>query len=206
MYFDNVSSVFHWFDGILPKGPYPPCLRMTDRALLAGYHRIMHKACALLCFAVVWYQWSFPYPVWLLHMEAKHPWTKRINASHESTKCCIYPNQNNQSTTTHVHSLAYVIHAVWRQCVSKQNYDWKHPAQHINAHNLSKITNIASELIYFLCSKITSGKCCEYFITESILNAVTVDQCYVNWVIFAPGPSFRILDSSWCHQTSLRHI
>ena len=26
-------------DGILPKGPYPPCLRMADRALLAGYHR-----------------------------------------------------------------------------------------------------------------------------------------------------------------------
>ena len=24
-------------DGILPKGTYPPCLRMADRALLAGY-------------------------------------------------------------------------------------------------------------------------------------------------------------------------
>ena len=28
-----------YIDGILPKGPYPPCLRMADRALLAGYHR-----------------------------------------------------------------------------------------------------------------------------------------------------------------------
>ena len=28
------------FEGILPKGPYPPCLRMADRALLAGYPRI----------------------------------------------------------------------------------------------------------------------------------------------------------------------
>ena len=27
-------------DGILPKGPYPPCLRMADRALLAGYPRL----------------------------------------------------------------------------------------------------------------------------------------------------------------------
>ena len=27
------------FEGILPKGPYPPCLRMADRALLAGYPR-----------------------------------------------------------------------------------------------------------------------------------------------------------------------
>ena len=26
-------------DGILPKGPYPPCLRMADRALLAGCPR-----------------------------------------------------------------------------------------------------------------------------------------------------------------------
>ena len=26
-------------DSILPKGPYPPCLRMADRALLAGYPR-----------------------------------------------------------------------------------------------------------------------------------------------------------------------
>ena len=26
-------------DGILPEGPYPPCLRMADRDLLAGYPR-----------------------------------------------------------------------------------------------------------------------------------------------------------------------
>ena len=26
-------------EGILPKGPYLPCLRMAGRALLAGYHR-----------------------------------------------------------------------------------------------------------------------------------------------------------------------
>ena len=28
-------------NGILPKGPYPPCLRMADRTLLAGYARNM---------------------------------------------------------------------------------------------------------------------------------------------------------------------
>ena len=35
---DGSSSIFEisLFDGILPKGPYPPCLRMADRALLAG--------------------------------------------------------------------------------------------------------------------------------------------------------------------------
>ena len=29
------------FECILPKGPYPPCLRMADRALLAGYPRFL---------------------------------------------------------------------------------------------------------------------------------------------------------------------
>ena len=33
----TVLSLQPEFDGILPKGPYPPCLRMADRALLAGY-------------------------------------------------------------------------------------------------------------------------------------------------------------------------
>ena len=28
-------------DGILPKGPYLPCLRMADRALLAGYPQLL---------------------------------------------------------------------------------------------------------------------------------------------------------------------
>ena len=28
-----------YIEGILPKGPYPPCLRMEDRALLTGYPR-----------------------------------------------------------------------------------------------------------------------------------------------------------------------
>ena len=35
-------------DGILPKGPYPPWLRMADRALLAGYPRYIighHNKC-----------------------------------------------------------------------------------------------------------------------------------------------------------------
>ena len=29
------------FEGTMPKGPYPPCLRMSDRALLAGYPRFL---------------------------------------------------------------------------------------------------------------------------------------------------------------------
>ena len=28
-------------EGILPKGPYRPCVSMADRALLVGYHRYM---------------------------------------------------------------------------------------------------------------------------------------------------------------------
>ena len=38
----HVTNLVHThLDGILPKGPYPPCLRMADRALLAGYPRPM---------------------------------------------------------------------------------------------------------------------------------------------------------------------
>ena len=33
--------VYTHIDGILPKGPYPTCLRMADGALLAGYPRYM---------------------------------------------------------------------------------------------------------------------------------------------------------------------
>ena len=33
------TSYYRNIEGILPKAPYPPCLRMADRALLAGYPR-----------------------------------------------------------------------------------------------------------------------------------------------------------------------
>ena len=33
----QVSLPVTIIDGILPKEPYPPCLRMAGRALLAGY-------------------------------------------------------------------------------------------------------------------------------------------------------------------------
>ena len=40
---NGLVSLQHWLfghiKGILPKGPYPPCLHMADRALLAGYHQ-----------------------------------------------------------------------------------------------------------------------------------------------------------------------
>ena len=52
-----------YINGILPKGPYPPCLRMADRAVLAGYHIYIyiyiyiyisditwHNCCELLCY------------------------------------------------------------------------------------------------------------------------------------------------------------
>ena len=46
-------------EGILPKGPYPPCLRMADRALLAGYPRnvipvvsLSSQGMSLQCFSL----------------------------------------------------------------------------------------------------------------------------------------------------------
>ena len=37
----NFVKMATYFDGILPKGPYPPCLRMANRALLAVYPRFL---------------------------------------------------------------------------------------------------------------------------------------------------------------------
>ena len=38
---------FMFYFGILPKGPYPPCLRMADRALLAGYPPLQSLLCCV---------------------------------------------------------------------------------------------------------------------------------------------------------------
>ena len=41
-------ALYVYIKGILPKGPYPPCLRMADRALLAGYPRYaLTRYCSL---------------------------------------------------------------------------------------------------------------------------------------------------------------
>ena len=39
---DAFNTTWLQFDGIPPKGTYPPCLSMADRALLAGYPRIVN--------------------------------------------------------------------------------------------------------------------------------------------------------------------
>ena len=41
-----------YIDGILPTGPYPPCLRMADRARLAGYPRHALSLSLRLCHSV----------------------------------------------------------------------------------------------------------------------------------------------------------
>ena len=37
----NIKNILPGIEGILPKGPYRPCVSMAGRALLAGYHRYM---------------------------------------------------------------------------------------------------------------------------------------------------------------------
>ena len=41
--------LYLYIEGILHKGPYPPCLRVADRALLAGYPRylVYYLCCSL---------------------------------------------------------------------------------------------------------------------------------------------------------------
>ena len=67
---DDRSSTF---DGILPKGPYPPCLRMADRAVLAGYPRNEESA------SMSWrhhaaFLWHRAYHTYSMHW-ISHWWT-----------------------------------------------------------------------------------------------------------------------------------
>ena len=74
-------------EGILPKGPHPPCLRMADRALLAGYPRYVRRVSvlethglpsmkyipwnirtALLCFVLLWLYYQFFGFVWYIYL------------------------------------------------------------------------------------------------------------------------------------------
>ena len=36
-----LNTKHFYIEGILPKGPYPPCFHMADRALLAGYTKFI---------------------------------------------------------------------------------------------------------------------------------------------------------------------
>ena len=64
-------------DGILPKGPYPPCLRMADRALLAGYPRFQRDSNTENV-SVLWHH-PFFHPIqssiWDRNLENNFNWT-----------------------------------------------------------------------------------------------------------------------------------
>ena len=46
----HASAYFSaYIEGILPKGPYLPCVSMAGRALLAGYHRYMGTLKVIKC-------------------------------------------------------------------------------------------------------------------------------------------------------------
>ena len=55
-YMHNQASTLTWvlktyIEGILPKGPYLPCVSMVGRALLVGYHRYGNSSDEVLCIA-----------------------------------------------------------------------------------------------------------------------------------------------------------
>ena len=64
----NEFWVLWYIDGILPKWPYPPCFRMADRALLAGYPRYIYSLylwTAVICHTSSWHARNQCNP-WLL--------------------------------------------------------------------------------------------------------------------------------------------
>ena len=62
MLWSHSSAVHPIIDGILPKGLYPPCLRMADRALLAWYYRYIWAP------SVFWF--AFCVTLWLITDDA----------------------------------------------------------------------------------------------------------------------------------------
>ena len=90
------------FDGILPKGPYPPCLRMADRALLTGYPRISCIVCTLLwlgtgdsfySYCAEWLRWHS----WECPNINEATLKVMVNASSNFTK----KSKHNQNRTKH---------------------------------------------------------------------------------------------------------
>ena len=55
--FNHSSAGAAYIKGILPKGPYLPCISMAGRALLAGYHRCMECRKCCHC-AYIWQVWA----------------------------------------------------------------------------------------------------------------------------------------------------
>ena len=61
------SSSTRYIQGILPKGPYPPCLRMADRALLAGYPRYIKSHSSKANNANILLKWFLLYVTFIEH-------------------------------------------------------------------------------------------------------------------------------------------
>ena len=75
--------IYGYVDGILPKGSYPPCLRMADRALLAGYPWctvVMIMGCSLP--RIIWW--------WLWQISIRKQFAKIV-----IYQCCITFNVVN---------------------------------------------------------------------------------------------------------------
>ena len=67
--YSRPSTVLAHCDGILPKGPYSPCLHMADRALLAGYPRNLAVTTGRLGSSI--YEW-LAWAIWTTYA-VSHP-------------------------------------------------------------------------------------------------------------------------------------
>ena len=68
---NTCHMIFKYSEGILPKGPYLPCVSMAVRALLAGYHRYVINVSLQsfqICFHSCTCPWSFEIRDDLIHV------------------------------------------------------------------------------------------------------------------------------------------
>ena len=98
--YGDICGVFYTqrhVQGILPKRPYPPCLRMADRALLAGYPRCMGNTSLIVIASQELLYWEMSSgnqhwddylgtlsynPVSATHLKTKHPyWDSKVHGA-----------------------------------------------------------------------------------------------------------------------------
>ena len=110
---DQCGSVISWwhFDGILPKGPYPPCLCMADRALLAGYPWFpVHLQILLL---LVWVYATFAveyiYVYWLPSFVIWYFLTNEKLILGEVMALCCQATSHNLAQCRNISMLRYAV-------------------------------------------------------------------------------------------------
>ena len=122
------TSLMVQFEGILPKGPYLPCLSMAGRALLAGYHRIMR-------FLVWRISCKFSMDMWVTFIVPSECTKWSYSASAVQSKHWIHKCHG-------VHKCNGVVTSKWTNSKTGVIPCWIFPTSVENKHTISHINGL----------------------------------------------------------------